>query len=335
MRIVFSEDGRDFQRRDWTDLVRVDPAGTFFHRPAYLKLYWEEFGRDARAPAARVRGGGRRPPGRRRSPSSAMGDTLRFLGGTEVTDYMGPVGDAGDEGAGREGTVGGARPPRRLALRRPAGPRGGPSVARSPDARPPRQRGSRWRRTEDQNGVAPFLALPVHVGRVPGSAARRSSVTRSSARPRSSRPKPVRSGSSSADHDSLEPAARPIRRAPPHERGPQGRVHGAGHGDLLPPAGSGVPARRHVFRLTIIEVDGQLAAGTIGFVYDETSYLYNSAFDRAWGALAPGMVLVAEDIRLAIDGGCTRLRPAEGRLRLQVPVRRGAGRVRRLTSTAR
>ncbi len=31
MRIVFSEDGRDFQRRDWTELVRRDPAGTFFH----------------------------------------------------------------------------------------------------------------------------------------------------------------------------------------------------------------------------------------------------------------------------------------------------------------
>jgi CelD/BcsL family acetyltransferase involved in cellulose biosynthesis len=60
----------------------------------------------------------------------------------------------------------------------------------------------------------------------------------------------------------------------------------------------------HVFRLTFIEVGGQLAAGTIGFVCDGTSYLYNSAFDRAWGSLAPGMVLVAEDIRLAIEEGC-------------------------------
>ena len=41
------------------------------------------------------------------------------------------------------------------------------------------------------------------------------------------------------------------------------------------------------FRLTMIEVDGQLAAGTIGFVFDGTSSLYNSAFDRAWGGLAP------------------------------------------------
>ena len=29
--------------------------------------------------------------------------------------------------------------------------------------------------------------------------------------------------------------------------------------------------------------------------------LYNSAFDRGWGNLAPGMVLVGENIRLAIE----------------------------------
>jgi CelD/BcsL family acetyltransferase involved in cellulose biosynthesis len=60
-----------------------------------------------------------------------------------------------------------------------------------------------------------------------------------------------------------------------------------------------------VFRLTFIEVGGELAAGTIGFVWGGTSSLYNSAFDRSWGTLAPGMVLVAEDIRLAIEEGCT------------------------------
>jgi CelD/BcsL family acetyltransferase involved in cellulose biosynthesis len=59
-----------------------------------------------------------------------------------------------------------------------------------------------------------------------------------------------------------------------------------------------------VFRLAFIEVGGQLAAGTIGFVWGGTSYLYNSAFDRSWGTLAPGMVLVGEDIRLAIEEGC-------------------------------
>jgi hypothetical protein len=43
MDIVFSQDPRDFARRDWSGLVTADPAGTFFHTPAFLKLYWEEF----------------------------------------------------------------------------------------------------------------------------------------------------------------------------------------------------------------------------------------------------------------------------------------------------
>jgi CelD/BcsL family acetyltransferase involved in cellulose biosynthesis len=60
-----------------------------------------------------------------------------------------------------------------------------------------------------------------------------------------------------------------------------------------------------VFRLRFIEVGEQLAAGTIGFEFKGESLLYNSAFDRAWGNLAPGMVLVGEDIRVAIEAGCS------------------------------
>jgi CelD/BcsL family acetyltransferase involved in cellulose biosynthesis len=60
---------------------------------------------------------------------------------------------------------------------------------------------------------------------------------------------------------------------------------------------------RGVFRLTFIEVGGVQTAGTIGFVFGDTFSLYNSAFDREWQQLAPGMVLVAEDIRLAIEEG--------------------------------
>ena len=44
MRVELTEDPTDLRRRDWTDLVSADPTGTFFHTPAYLKLWWEEFG---------------------------------------------------------------------------------------------------------------------------------------------------------------------------------------------------------------------------------------------------------------------------------------------------
>jgi CelD/BcsL family acetyltransferase involved in cellulose biosynthesis len=61
---------------------------------------------------------------------------------------------------------------------------------------------------------------------------------------------------------------------------------------------------RGIFRLTFIRVNDELAAGTIGFVFEGTYALYNSAFDREWQQLAPGMVLVAEDIRQAIEERC-------------------------------
>jgi CelD/BcsL family acetyltransferase involved in cellulose biosynthesis len=63
---------------------------------------------------------------------------------------------------------------------------------------------------------------------------------------------------------------------------------------------------RGIFNLTFIELEGhRKLAGTIGFRFEGTYYLYNSAFDRAYEAVSPGMVLVSEDIRIAIEAGCS------------------------------
>jgi CelD/BcsL family acetyltransferase involved in cellulose biosynthesis len=61
---------------------------------------------------------------------------------------------------------------------------------------------------------------------------------------------------------------------------------------------------RGAYDLTFIEVADRKIAGTIGFRFGGTYSLYNSAFDHEWRHLSPGMVLVAEDIRIAIEGGC-------------------------------
>jgi len=89
MEIVFSEDGRDFVRRDWSNLVTADPAGTFFHTPQFLKLYWEEFvhGQEQLLLAFAEEDGAQVGA----VAFERSGTRLRFLGGTEVTDYMGPV----------------------------------------------------------------------------------------------------------------------------------------------------------------------------------------------------------------------------------------------------
>jgi CelD/BcsL family acetyltransferase involved in cellulose biosynthesis len=63
---------------------------------------------------------------------------------------------------------------------------------------------------------------------------------------------------------------------------------------------------RGIFSLTFIETAEHLKlAGSIGFRFEGIFSLYNSAFDRAYQPVSPGMVLVAEDIRIAIEAGCS------------------------------
>src|SRR3972149_11580223 len=89
MDVVFSTDPRNFARRDWSALVSADPAGTFFHTPGFLKLYWEEFAREpdhlllafAEEDSAQVGA----------VAFELIGSTLRFLGGTGGGGYLGPV----------------------------------------------------------------------------------------------------------------------------------------------------------------------------------------------------------------------------------------------------
>ena len=298
MRIVFSEDGQDFHRRGWHELVQADPAGTFFHTPAFLKLYWEEFGE---TPDHLLLAFAEEDDGTQVGAVAfeRIGETLRFLGGTEVTDYMGPVGvpERQDAMAKELWTALLTREDWRDADLRGL-PEDQPWFGLLRDAASAQGLGV----TEDDDGVSPFLPLPSSWDDYL-AACRRSTATRSSGRRASSSRKPASSASS-------RPTTRRSRRCSTGSwsctacrRGPRAsswcrawRSSSAGSARRSAPQG--------VFRLTFIEVGGQLAAGTIGFVWGGTSYLYNSAFDRSWGNLAPGMVLVGEDIRLAIEEGC-------------------------------
>jgi CelD/BcsL family acetyltransferase involved in cellulose biosynthesis len=62
---------------------------------------------------------------------------------------------------------------------------------------------------------------------------------------------------------------------------------------------------QHAFHLAFLEVEREKVAGAIGLTFGNTFSLYNSAFDRSFGHLSPGMVLVADLIGLAIESGRT------------------------------
>jgi len=300
MRIVVSEDPRDFTRRDWTDLVRADPAGTFFHQPRYLKLYWEEFGE---TPEHLLLAFAEDDDDRQIGAVAfeRVGDTLRFLGGTEVTDYMGPV--ALPE---HREEVAAALWPALLELDdwRSADLRGLAEdrdwVALLRDAA--EQAGLGVMEDADQNGVAPFLELPdtwdVYLGGLPSKL--RHEIKRK-AKKLEAETGPFRIVT--ADEETVVPMLDRFVELHRTSEGPKG-VFMVPHMEIFFRRLGEAFCADGVFRLTMIEVAGELAAGTIGFAFDRTTYLYNSAFDRKWGVLAPGMVLVAEDIRLAIEDGC-------------------------------
>src|SRR5438309_8055400 len=95
MRVELTDDPTVFRRHDWTGVVESDSHGTFFHTPAYLKLWWEEFGSGSLVIALLEDEG--RPAGA--CAFQVEGGVLAFLGGFEVTDYMGPVAPPGREEA--------------------------------------------------------------------------------------------------------------------------------------------------------------------------------------------------------------------------------------------
>jgi CelD/BcsL family acetyltransferase involved in cellulose biosynthesis len=297
--VVFSEDPRDFQRRDWSDLVRSDPAGTIFHTPDFLKLYWEEFGEEPEhlLLAFGEQGGAQVAA----AAFELIGDTLRFLGGTEVTDYMGPVGAAEARMGFASGLWAG------LLSRddwRDADLRGlsedSPWLSELREAAA--HHGLAVEEAEDQNGVAPSLELPStwddYLVQIPSKL--RHEIRRKAKKLEGETgPFTVET----ATEETLLPLLDRFVELHRMSEGPKGVFMVPGMEIFFRRLGHTF-CERGVFRLSFIRVRDELAAGTIGFSFKGSYSLYNSAFDRKWQQLAPGMVLVAEDIRQAIEEGC-------------------------------
>lgn len=296
MRVELTDDPTAFLALDWTDLVEADPSGSFFHTPAYLKLWWEEFG-SGRLLLARVLNGGQ--------PVAAcafevLGDTLVFLGGFDVTDYLGPVGLPGTEEAAAKELVGALLAAEGWGR---ADLRGLPEDSRWLGALEEALRGHGLsvERTDDVNGVAPFLPLPgsfeEYLAAIPGKL--RHEIRRKRRRLVQEvgeyRVRFADPASLPADLDRFVE----LHRASP---GPKGKFMHAGMEIFFRRLGEAFQPP-HVFHLAFLEVRGRAAAGAIGFGFKRSFSLYNSAFDREFAHLSPGMVLVSDLIRLAIEAG--------------------------------
>ncbi|HET8526596.1 MAG TPA: GNAT family N-acetyltransferase [Actinomycetota bacterium] len=301
MDVLFSQDPRDFARRDWSALVTADPAGTFFHTPGFLKLYWEEFAHEpdhlllAFAEEAGEQVGA--------VAFERLDGTLRFLGGTEVTDYMGPVGlPEAQPNVAKElfAALGRSDDWAEADLRGLPEDRSWLGLLSEAAA----AQGFSVEVTDDQNGVAPFLPLPPSYEEyLSGLPSKLRHEIRRKARKLEDDVGPWTV--SLATPDTLEPFLDRFVELHRTSEGPKGVFMQPGMeiffrrlGEAFLPGG--------VFALTFVEAaSGEKLAGSIGFRFEGTYSLYNSAFDRGYQASSPGMVLVAEDIRIAIEAGCS------------------------------
>jgi CelD/BcsL family acetyltransferase involved in cellulose biosynthesis len=304
MRVELTEDPTAFRAREWSALVEADPAGTVFHTPAYLKLWWEEFGTGSLVLAFAQDDG--QTVGA--SAFESIEGRLQFLGGFDVTDYMGPVSLPGLERTVAEALIA-------AVLELPwteadlAGlPHGSAWLPALEDAAA--SRGVEIRRESD--GVAPLIELP---GSFDDYLAALPAKLRHEMR-RKERRLAEKAGGYRITLSTAETVGEDLDRFMELHRsspGPKGKFMHAGMEIFFRRLGEALVAT-HQFQLAFIELDGRKVAGAIGFAYGNTFSLYNSAFEREFGRLSPGVVLVTDLIRRATELGRTRFDMLKGDL---------------------
>jgi CelD/BcsL family acetyltransferase involved in cellulose biosynthesis len=305
--LSWSDDPASFASPGWAALAEADPAATPFHTPEYLKLYWEELG--GRLLTVVVTEGGEAVAACAFELEDGL---LRFLGGTEVTDYQGPVArPAGRDRAAKELLAGLAG----LAARddwREADLRGLPEdspwlgtlAMAAPDA------GLVAEVVEDD--VAPWLDLP---GSFDEYLAGLRGKLRHEIRRKGRRLEEAFPGARLVDatpeslREDLDLFLTWHRASP----GQKSRFMRPGMELFFRRLAEGLlPEGR--LRLVFLDHGGRRLAGVLAFPWRDRLLLYNAAFDRELGALAPGMVLIAGLIRDLIRSGVRALDMLKGDL---------------------
>lgn len=295
MAVEWTDDPTAFVARDWTDLVRADPDGTFFHTPRYLKLYWEEFGPGG-LQLAFVREAGEAVAA---CAFEVRDGEATFLGGSDVTDYLGPVGrPVSRERAGKELMAA-------LASRddwETADLLGLPEEGAWLPALRAAAADAGLGGDVGEDSVAPLLELAgsfdEYLAALPGK-------LRHEVRRKERRLLEVHPDARLVDatpETLMEDLGRFVELHRSSE-GPKGKFMHPGMELFFRRLGAALLADG-TFRLAFVETGGDKIAGAVGFRWEERFYLYNSAYHHARAATAPGMVLVSWLIRDAIGRGC-------------------------------
>jgi CelD/BcsL family acetyltransferase involved in cellulose biosynthesis len=282
---------------EWLTLWRKDPAASVFQTPQYARAAWEtELGADQSLAVIEMRRDGVLA-GLATTSVDADG-TLRFLGNKEVTDYLGPVCAPSDRDVVADALVSAAEELEWSS----AELFGLPADSGWPEALARAAKSAGYALEEIQQDVCPRIAplgtYEEYLASLDGKL--RHEIRRKARRlEREAGPYSIRT----SDRSTLDADLETFYEMHRSSTGPKGRFM---HEDVAVLFSRIARAfdEEGWLRLTWLEHEGEPLAGTFSFAAKKTWSVYNSAYDHTKGELAPGMVLMAETIRLAAEAGC-------------------------------
>ena len=293
-------DERCFDLPEWPLLLEGDPNRHVFQSPEWNRVWWEAFSQDKDILVLVMKRGGdlaalvplyrKVEDGRR---------VLRFVGGIELTDYLGPICSLGDRDDVAAALVG--------------------WLSDTP---------VEWDELDAHNMPVPFGFAEYLVDQADrsGFVFKLEQEEVSGVLPLSGDWEAHLSSLDQKDRHELRRKLRRLRREHPEARvrtateqtlkddlGTFIALHRRSEGSkrlfMTPAMASFFAAVARTFldrgwlRLDLLEEDGRALAATFAFEVDGRFYLYNSAFEPEARRLSPGVVLVAELVRRSFEAG--------------------------------
>lgn len=289
-----------FALEGWSDLLANDPHRHIFATPQWSQVWWDEFGRGKDLIFLTMHDGTKLraivPLYRKKQGSRHV---LRFVGGIDLTDYLGPICSLEDRGAVAAALIGWLQETEVAWDEFDA--HNMPVPFGFADFLVERADAARFDFRLEQEETAAILLLPstweVYLASL--GSKERHELKRKQRRLLREHPDVV---FRTTQEDRLERDLESFVRL---HRGAEGMK---GH-FMRPEVATFFERVAHDFmprgwlRLEFLEVGGDALAATFGFVLNDTYFLYNSAIDEDAKRLSPGLMLVSELVRRSIDEG--------------------------------
>jgi len=282
-------------RLEWSALWEADPTASLFHRPEFMLAWWDEFGAGRMPHVIELRDG---DVLRGLALVLVEEGTLRFLGDAEVTDYLGPIGvdrDAvADVFARAIADIDGWSTAELHCIATDTGWH--EALARAAKA-------TGLTVDEQRRDVCPRIDLPgdfdAYLATLPPK--QRHEVRRKT------RKLERETGGFTIRLTTSETLGDDLRRFFAMHRssdGPKGKFLNEGLESFFTALARNFDECGWL-RMSWLDVDEEPWAGVLSFVERGIWSVYNSVYDHAKRDFAPGIVLMTETIRLAIDESCT------------------------------